>query len=152
MHRIIRILVVADSAEDAKDHARDVLESLMEDGVVDYGHFFNDKVAWARWGKLPVAATLVSRRGAWLLLEGLRADYREFVEHLAKVRDTLATADVEALSNDRRFRSLLRWIGEVEFVYATGEGFGMTIEDVRAWVEGQPDLSACWVVPCDVHT
>jgi len=36
MHRTIRILTTGVSADDAKEHAESVLDTLVEHGVVDY--------------------------------------------------------------------------------------------------------------------
>jgi len=155
MHRVIRILVVAGSAKDAKFKAAGILDNFANEGVVDFGLFFDDKRASSGWGRLPVGARLASKAGAQLLLSGLQVDYESFVKHLATIRQNLADTEVDALANEADFRFHLSLASKVSFVYADGWGAnGLTKDDVVGWLSesAKEPLAHFWVVPCDVHT
>ena len=80
---LITILVPAKNLREARTKAEEVVNELVNNGVFDYGVFFDEEspvAGKARWGPLPVATPYNSRVGKRLIKQGIRYTWNEFYD------------------------------------------------------------------------
>ena len=87
-HQIIKILCYAKDKKEARERAEDILNNnLVGDGkAFDYGNFFDDDDAKARWGNFPPVVLADTKEGKRLIKEGMRATKEDFKRNLKEVR------------------------------------------------------------------
>jgi len=100
MHMVIRAIVYAKTEDEALKKARKIFEQLCETEF-DYFTLFNDDTSTvsgkARWGELPVVAKADSKEGKRLIAEGMEATKREFLDSVAKIKNSLEKYSAEEL-------------------------------------------------------
>lgn len=102
MHQVIRIICYAESPEEAREKAKDILEGSLigEYRPFDYGTFFDEESTVSgksRFGDKPVACLVNSEEGKKLIDEGFRFTKESFIEHLKSVKDTINKYSEEEL-------------------------------------------------------
>ena len=103
MHRIIRIIVYANSPKEARENAETILdEDLVETKVYDYGTFFDDDSSSmsgkARWGNhIPSVVLADSKKGKKLINEGMKYTKESFFENIGRIKEAIKEYSVEEL-------------------------------------------------------
>ena len=150
MHHVVRFVVEAESAEEARRKAEVELNGIAGEGRpygIDYGTFFDEPSTAsgaARWGKLPVASPLLSKVGLRILLDGFSADYEQMARGFEEVKKCMGKG-LHFIYHDRMASYHFRMVDKCEFVWRVGWGF------IRS-SEMKDEKANLWVVPCDVHT
>lgn len=95
MHEVIRIICYADSSEEARSKAEEILmKNLVGDGMpFDYGTFFDEDngigFGKTRWGNLPPVVLADSKEGKKLIDDGMKYTKEEFLRHLKEIREMI---------------------------------------------------------------
>ncbi|WP_115864215.1 hypothetical protein [Halorussus litoreus] len=162
MHMVIYTLVEASTQDDALASGKTVFDRLVgavphAGAVFDYYVTFDEAgtsvAGKARWGELPVAATVVSDEGEELLERGWEATKEEFQRNLDRVREALDERSDEEIMRDEdlarhAFHQVGAYDGPSVFLYDEhGSGIRHRGQLDRILDESD-DL---WIVPADVH-
>jgi len=154
MHRVIRFLVEAEDEQAAFDGAREGLNALTEEGMVDYGTFFyetNTKVSGvARYGEIIPIANLDSREGRFLLLEGINFDYMDFKDAIKEVRKKISATDFDLFQQHPWSRHCFTKVRYCQDFIVLDKGF-VGIDQLKDAID-PTKLKRYWIIPCDVHT
>ena len=137
MHHRIRFLTTAENYDEAMEKAESMIQELVNDCKIDYGH--------------PEGAMkLSSDDGAEWLLTGLSLDYDDICEGLEQVRDVIKKTNDEIYDSDELSLYWFRKCASTSFVYVEDIGL-CRIKDMN-WFLTDQNLEKLWVVICDVHT
>jgi len=162
MHMIIYTLVEASTRDDALATGKTVFDRLVgavphAGAVFDYYVCFDEEettvAGTARWGELPVAATVESDEGEELLKRGWKATKEEFQRNLDRVKEALDERSDEEIMRDEdlarhAFHQVGAYDGPSVFLYDEhGSGIRHRGQLDRILEESE-DL---WIVPADVH-
>lgn len=162
MHMVIYTLVEASTRDDALATGKTVFDKLVgalphAGAVFDYYVTFDEDettvAGTARWGDLPVAATVESDDGQALLERGWNATKDEFQRNLGRVKEGLdELSDEEIMRDENLARHAFHQVGAYDgpsvFLYDEhGSGIRHRGQLDRILDESD-DL---WIVPADVH-
>ncbi len=94
MHQVIRIICYADTSEEARGKAENILNRLCgEDGQpFDYGTFFDEESSASgksRWGNLTPVCLADSKEGKKLIDDGMKATKNSFMETIKSIREMI---------------------------------------------------------------
>ena len=162
MHQLIYAIVGAPTEHDALAVGQSAFDRLVgadpHAGIVfDYYVTFDDdssRIAGpARWGDLPVVATIDFDEGEELFDRGWNATEEAFQQNLERVKEALAEHSDDAIMRDEGLtRHAFHQVGAYEgpSIYLYDE-HGSGIRD-RDQIDCILDESEnCWIVPADVH-
>ena len=162
MHMVIYALVEASTREEALSTGKTVFDRLVGSvphagAVYDYYVTFDEDettvAGTARWGDLPVAATVESDDGQELLERGWEATKEEFQRNLNRVKEALDEHSDEEIMRDEdlarhAFHQVGAYDGPSVFLYDE-HGSGIRHRgQLNRILEESDDL---WIVPADVH-
>ena len=162
MHMVIYTLVEASTRDDALATGKTVFGRLVgavphAGAVFDYYVTFDEEstsvAGTARWGDLPVVASVESNEGEELLERGWEATKEEFQRNLDRVKEALDEhSDEEIMCDEDLARHAFHQVGAYDgpsvFLYDEhGSGIRHRGQLDRILDESD-DL---WIVPADVH-
>ncbi|WP_134672224.1 hypothetical protein [Halorussus marinus] len=162
MHMVIYTLVEASTRDDALATGKTVFDRLVgavphAGAVFDYYMTFDEDettvAGTARWGDLPVAATIESDEGEELLERGWEATKTEFQRNLDRVKEALDEHSDEEIMRDEdlarhAFHQVGAYDGPSVFLYdehASGIRHRGQLDRILDESEN------LWIVPADVH-
>jgi hypothetical protein len=162
MHMLIYALVEASHRDEALAASKSAFDRLTGAGpdcapVFDYYVTFDQDgtsvAGTARWGELPVAASINSEEGQHLLDRGWQATEQEFQRNLERVKQGLEEYSDEAIMCDKDLiRHACHQLGAYEgssvFLYDEFGGGIRHRDRLDMILDGSDDL---WIVPADVH-
>lgn len=170
MHMVIRAVVPATTSQEALECARGVFDGLVENGhPFDYYTMFNEDgtsvSGQGRYGELPAVSDITSTEGKELLENGMEANKREFLDHLAKLRKMLVHTDSELFECDDTLGSLDgpawfrytahhigQYVGSSIWLYDQyGSGIRNPKELEEVLHQAEHEQKRVWIVPADVH-
>lgn len=185
MHMVIRAIVFATSQDEALEKGKEVFDKLThgEDGSAGFDYYttFDEQGTTvsgeARWGAMPPASPIISKKGRQLMVGGLAANRRDFLRSLAEVKkEIMAKTPRELFEGDSMFgyyaKCLYLEAGSSCWLYddegspirnktqlreTLAGGYGVTHatyrpEKVRTTKHKiDPNEPQAWVVPADVH-
>ena len=162
MHQVIYALVEASTEETALACGKAAFDRLVGAGpdnaaIFDYYVTFDDErssvAGKARWGELPVVASIDSDDGAKLLESGWEATRQEFKRNLERVRTAVNEFSDEELMHDKDLArhacyNLGAYRGPSLYLYTE---FGDAIRN-REHLDHVLDADEqLWIIPADVH-
>lgn len=171
MHMVIRVLVYADSEEDAFDEAQTVFEGLCGEGSsFDYYNTFDGARAMERWGELPMVTKVCLDFGSEKcgkcderfhcyttqmnaeLVEAMQMTKRDFLESLEEIKKYLATNTDDQLFEEDWFKFRCYQVGQdrgpqIQLYDQNGEGIrnhGHLNNILKRWAgsKGKPDYES----------
>ena len=162
MHMVIYTLVEASTRDDALATGKTVFDKLVgavphAGAVFDYYVTFDEDettvAGTARWGELPVAATVESDDGQALLERGWTATKDEFQRNLDRVKEGLdKLSDEEIMRDENLARHAFHQVGAYDgpsvFLYDE-HGSGIRHRGQLDRILDESD--ELWIVPADVH-
>jgi len=174
-HQIARIVVRADSEEEALEKAMDVVEYNLlnyevsegrgRDGPFDYvkkmerGHTVSGSDRWQQYATTPMAFEADTEAGREEIETGWEIAYEELADKLTRIRSKMDDATIEELANDEGMRADMHgcapWTPGVNHYLFDATKYGEThLEPVSTpdkFDELLSDLEGKWVVPLDAH-
>jgi len=162
MHMVIYTLVEASTRDDALATGKTVFDRLVgavphAGAVFDYYVTFDEEstsvAGTARWGDLPVAASVESNEGEELLERGWDATKEEFQRNLDRVKEALdERSDEEIMRDEDLARHAFHQVGaydgpSVPLYDEHGSGIRHRGQLERILEESEN----LWIVPADVH-
>lgn len=161
MHYLVKLLVEAETAEEALEQAREDADNMVERGEFDYYDFYG------RWGESQAYAA-DSEEGKQHIKEAMEAARREFDEGLAVIRYMLENYSDDDIYEenfgsyeelkDKLPENVYR-LSKWQFMRAAGDSHGPTLYSEGSKVDGAKSLeyqfkfakNPLWVVPVDFH-
>lgn len=161
MHYLVKLLVEAETAEDALMQAESDCDVMVEHGYADW-YDFN-----GRWGKSK-AYKITTKKGKELLEEGMKCNRSEFDRGMEAIRYMMKHHTDEEIYNEDFTKTEQDksgfYLSRYQFTIAAGRADGAVVYamDGDLWggrVENDKDLEhiledktrKLWVVPVDVH-
>ena len=174
MHKVIRIIVYANSKEEALERAKETLEQYLvgEEKPFDYYTTFDipkksaPMSGRARWGNLPPAVKLMSKKGIELLDKAWEWTVEEFKEHLEELIKIGKECnwDFRKLMEDNWFKYHALCLGEEKgwgvWVFDEDGNGIKSLEHLKNVIEKWKSVlgeenpykdKEVWIVPVDVH-
>ncbi len=175
MHQVVRVVVPADSEEEALEKAEGALEySLLNrevtdrgrDGPCDYFKFMHNGNAvsgagrWDQYRGVPSAIPTDTERGQEEIEDAWDLTYEELADALTRVRSAFEDAeDIEELANNEGIRATMHtnpWsVSLGHYLHYIGwygdESSLYPISTPDRYEELQEKLDGTYVVPVDVH-
>ena len=162
MHMVIYTLVEASTRDDALATGKTVFDRLVgavphAGAVFDYYVTFDEGettvAGSARWGDLPVAASVESDKGEELLERGWEATKEEFQRNLDRVKEALEErSDEEIMRDENLARHAFHQVGAYDgpsiFLY---DEHGSGIRNRGQLDRILDESDDLWIVPADVH-
>lgn len=162
MHYLVKMLVQADTAEEALEQANRDAETMVERGEADW--FDMD----GRWGKSE-AHKITSKKGKELLKEGMDSNRSEFDRALAAIRYMMDNYSDDEIYNEtftaKDKKESEHYLSKYQFTIASGSSnapavyamdgdlWGSRIDSDREleMLLADKDKTKLWMVPVDVH-
>lgn len=162
MHYLVKMLVKADTAEEALQQAESDADSMVEYQYIDW-YDMN-----GRWGKSE-AHSITSKEGKELLKEGMECSRNEFNRAMEAIRYMMDTYSDDDIYNEEFTKTDQKeseyYLSRYQFTVAAGRANAAVVYamDSELWgsrVDNDNDLKhildghdneKLWVVPVDVH-
>mgnify|MGYP005843286295 CR=1 FL=1 len=153
MHKVIRLIVIADEEETAIEEAKEELDSLIErnESGFDYGGLLTEKEedgTLRSWGYEKGIYNLTEEKGIEILLNGLKYDYEYFLENYDRIKKNTITDELELYNNSGSILYSYQSLGVKSFVFF--ENSGVNADELNLYLKGH-DPKRVWVVLADVH-
>lgn len=157
MHFLVRFIVDAESADEANERTRDILDTLVERGEFDW---YNDDLGDSRWLNCWKPIRLSSKRGMAIVTQAMAGQFEDFKRTMEIVRYMVTTYSDEQVFNEEFEKHPDYYLSRYQFSIASGyhgnscqlfdsEGDYITSQKVLNMYT--QDTSNTWVVRVDCH-